>query len=209
MRFYCSRLDPQAGTCRLTRLAFPSQPALAHGSAASTSLRGVHCLVSVPCPHPCSGFPGGGGVRAGPHPGTVPKAPASCRGCSASSCPSARAHRSSGGGWGALTALELERRRGDQSCSSSEPSGDPLHHHPKAQREGLQPLGTPVPLASHSSCLCVRTHLCFLGHLLRGPGEHVLRPPPAPLLTPSKYLCQPWAAHGRAQWHAGEREGRS
>lgn len=29
-------------------------------------------------------------------------------------------------GWGVLTALELEQRRGDQSCSSSEPSGDPL-----------------------------------------------------------------------------------
>lgn len=179
--------------CRLARLAFPSQ----HLCVVST------VLVSVPCPHPCSGFPRGEGRRTPRH-------------CSQGSCllqgllsqqlPLCKGTLLLGWGLGGADSSGAgAEKRGPVLLRALRGSPPPS----KAQREDLQPLGTPVPLASHSSCLCVSTHLCFLGHLLRGPGQHILSPPPALLLTPSKYLCQPWAMHGRAQWHAGEREGRS
>lgn len=114
----------QGGVCRLTRLAFPSQPTLVHSSVALAFLSGVLCLgLSALPPTPAVASPGEG--RRTP------------RHCSQSFCrtqellsqqlPLCRAHSSGGGGLqgegAVLAALELEQGRGDQSCSSSEPLG--------------------------------------------------------------------------------------
>lgn len=151
VRLYCLRSDTQAGMGRLTGLVFPPQPALVHSSAASESLSGVHCLGLHAPPPPLQRLLR---VRAGGHPGTVPKASASCRSCPASSCPRA-GHTAPGVGWG-VTALGLEQGRGDQSCSSSEPSGR-CPPPSKAQREDLQPLGTPDLSLSFQQPECVLT----------------------------------------------------
>ena len=111
-----------------------------------------------------------------------------------------------------LTALELEQGRGDQSCSSLEPSGrfpppHPTPQGPEGRSAAFEHSSASWPLIP-ATCVCAHAHLWFLGHLLHGPGQHVLSPPPASLLTGSKYLCQLWAMHGQAQWHTVEREGR-
>lgn len=147
-------------------VALPSQPALLHSSAAPASLSSVFCLgVSGPPPLPWLL-----GVRAGGPPGAVPKAAASCSSYSASSCPSVGCAAPE---W----YQQLWSRDQAQSCSLAQgPQGEPLHplrgsEASKAQREDLQPLGTPVPPASHTSNPGVGTHFVSSGICDTGPGS--------------------------------------
>lgn len=169
MRSYCPRLDPLGRGVQTHKvsISFSARPG-PQSSRLNTARCPLSCL-SAP-PPPLRRLPPGRGQddTQALFPRLLPPAGAA----RPASCPSAGAHCSSGGGWGwgVLTALELAQRRGDQSCSSSEPSGDPLHPpRPGGKVCSLWAPQCPWPL---TPAACARAHTCVPSGIRHvGPGS--------------------------------------